>query len=196
MADKPFAEAAHQNRDAILLVLHETFQYAKNVLELGSGTGQHAVYFAQHLDHLRWQSSDKTSMLHGIQNWIDDEPLPNLPNAIELDVNTAWPDEKFDAAFAANIAHIMHWQDIEALFNGLSKVLIKNAIFCLYGPFNINGKYTSESNQRFDHWLKRRDPHSGLKDKSALDELALRYDFHTEKTFTMPANNMILCWKI
>ena len=134
-------------------------------------------------------------MLPGIQQWIDDAQLPNLPDALELDVNTAWPEEKFDTAFAANIAHIMHWQEIEALFNGLSNVLVTNAKFCLYGPFNLNGNYTSESNQRFDSWLKRRDPDSGLRDKVALDELALAYGFKAEKCFSMPANNKILCWK-
>ena len=195
MADKPFAEAAQQNRDAILPVLQEVFAHARKVLEIGSGTGQHAVYFAQHLNYLSWQSSDQRSMLPGIQQWIDDAQLPNLPDALELDVNTAWPEEKFDAAFAANIAHIMHWQVIEVLFNGLSNVLVTNAIFCLYGPFNLNGNYTSESNQRFDSWLKRRDPDSGLRDKVALDELALAYGFKAEKSFSMPANNKILCWK-
>ena len=195
MADKPFAEAAQQNRDAILPVLQEVFAHARKVLEIGSGTGQHAVYFAKHLTYLSWQSSDKRSMLPGIQQWIDDAQLPNLPDALELDVNTAWPEEKFDTAFAANIAHIMHWQEIEALFNGLSNVLVTNAIFCLYGPFNLNGNYTSESNQRFDSWLKRRDPDSGLRDKVALDELALAYGFKAEKSFSMPANNKILCWK-
>jgi len=195
MVNKPFAAAADQNRDDILRVLDQILKHKNKVLEIGSGTGQHAVYFSQYLPHLTWQASDIRSMLGGIQLWIEEANLPNLPNVIELDVNQSWPTEKFDAAFAANIAHIMHSQDIEALFKGLSSTLCENAIFCLYGPFNINGHYTSESNQRFDVWLKQRDAKSGLRDKQQLDHLAIKNNLSPDKSWDMPANNKILSWK-
>lgn len=195
MVNKPFAAAAKQNRDDILQILKQAFKHSNSVLEIGSGTGQHAAYFSQHLPHLTWQASDIKSMLEGIQLWLDDAALPNLPKAIELDVNGAWPTEKYDAAFASNIAHIMHWQDLEALFEGLSTTLSEDAIFCLYGPFNINGNYTSESNQRFDHWLKQRDAESGLRDKLQLDSLAIKNNLQPEKSWDMAANNKILSWR-
>lgn len=194
MPSKPFAEAAEQNRDDILAVLRQTLKQNSTVLEIGSGTGQHAVHFAKHLPHITWQCSDKHTMLAGIELWINDANLPNLPAAIELDVNDSWPKQKYSAAFAANIAHIMHWQDIEALFTGLTTTLKTDAIFCLYGPFNIEGHYTSASNQRFDDWLKKRDPLSGLKDKAELDQLALKHGFKAKQSWDMPANNKILVW--
>ncbi len=195
MLNKPFAEAAHQNRDDILNVLREAFADVSRVLEIGSGTGQHAVYFAEHLDYLLWQTSDKTHMLEGIQLWINHATLANTPDPITLDVNSAWPTEKYDAVFAANIIHIMHWPEIESLFKGVSATLCKGGIVCLYGPFNIDNCYTSESNERFDQWLKQRDPQSGLRDKEALDTLAINNDLHPHKNWQMPANNKMLSWK-
>ena len=194
MPDKPFAQAADQNRHDILLVLQQVFHHSHNVLEIGSGTGQHAVHFAKHLSHLTWQASDIQSMLAGIQQWISEAALPNLPNPIALDVNHSWPEQTFDAVFAANVAHIMHWPDIEAMFSGVGKVLSPDGHFCLYGPFNIDGQYTSESNQRFDTWLKRRDPESGLRDKAELDKLAIKNALKPAKQWDMPANNKILSW--
>jgi len=195
MTNKPFAQAAKQNQDDILLVLQRTFKQATKVLEVGSGTGQHAVHFAKHLTHLSWQPSDKQPMLKGIQLWVNDAALPNLLAPVELDVNHTWPTNNYDAAFAANVIHIMHWHDTEALFAGLGATLADDAIVCIYGPFNINGDYTSASNQRFDNWLKQRDPESGLKDKAELDQLAINNGLQPEPCWDMPANNKILCWK-
>ena len=194
MTNKPFAQAAQQNRDDILPILKEAFKHSSHVLEIGSGTGQHAVYFAQHLKHLTWQTSDLARMLPGIQLWIDEASLPNLPTPIELDVNQSWPPANFDALYAANVTHIMHWPDIEAMFAGINKSLQREAIFCLYGPFNIDGKYTSASNESFDQWLKQRDPDSGLRDKQELDKLADKYGLEVSQKWDMPANNMILSW--
>lgn len=195
MTNKPFAAAAEQNREDILPIIKKTFKHANCVLEIGSGTGQHAAYFAKHLPHLTWQASDVSSMLDGIQLWIDEANLPNLPKPISLDVNKEWPKKKYDAAYAANIAHIMHWQDLETLFKGLSDTLSRGGIFCLYGPFNIDSDYTSESNQRFDHWLKQKDPESGLRDRGELNNIALKNGLHPDSCWDMPANNKILSWK-
>lgn len=195
MTNKPFAQAAEQNQNDILRVLQCTFKHSTKVLEVGSGTGQHAVHFAKHLTHLSWQPSDKKSMLEGIQLWVNDVALHNLYAPIELDVNHTWPTNTYDAAFAANVIHIMHWQDVKALFAGLGAILTDNSIVCIYGPFNIDGNYTSVSNQRFDEWLKHRDPESGLKDKIELDQLAINNGLQPEPSWEMPANNKILCWK-
>ena len=112
MQNKPYAAAAEQNRGDILKVLAIEFMHANSVLEIGSGPGQHAIYFAEHLPHLTWQSSDKKEMLTGINLWIDEAGLTNVPRAIALDVTDKWPNEKFDAAYGANIAHIMHSDQI------------------------------------------------------------------------------------
>lgn len=195
MLKKPFAPAAKENRDAILNVLHQEFKQANKVLEIGSGTGQHAAYFSQQLTHLAWQASDKQEMLAGITMWLDDLNLDNVLTPIALDVNLNWPQQTYDGAYAANIAHIMHWNEIEALFSGLDQVLTDSAVFCLYGPFNINGDYTSESNHRFGQWLVNRDPLSCIRDKKDLDQLALNNNFQPSTEWEMPHNNKILCWR-
>jgi hypothetical protein len=195
MLKKPFAPAAEENRDAILKVLQQEFKHINTVLEIGSGTGQHAAYFSQHLAHLNWQASDKHTMLSGIAMWLDDANLETPLAPIELDVNLNWPQQSYQGAYAANIAHIIHWNEIEALFSGLDQVLIDSAVFCLYGPFNINGDYTSESNRLFDLWLKERDPESCIRDKNDLDQLAIKNNFQASSLWEMPANNKILCWR-
>ena len=195
MPSKPFSAAAQQNQTAILPVLQEEFGFAKNILEIGSGTGQHAVYFGQHLTWLNWQPSDTKENLYGIQLWVESENLANVHPAIELDVCKTWPDEHYDGAFAANVAHIMHWHEIEAMFAGLSIILKQGAKFCLYGPFNINGNYTSDSNRKFDQWLLARDPHSCIRDKNDLNELAKNNKFKLANDWEMPVNNRILTWE-
>lgn len=195
MDQKPFAPSAEQNREAILTVLKKEFRHATTVLEIGSGTGQHAVYFSKHLTHLTWQPSDKQETLTGISMWIDSEKLANALAPIELDVCNHWPEGNFDAAFAANVAHIMHWNEIEAMFSGLGRVLTDSAAFCLYGPFNYNGEYTSESNRQLDLWLKSRDPDSCIRDKNDLDQLAIKNGLQPHTEWSMPTNNKIVCWK-
>lgn len=192
MHKRPFAPAAKENRDVILDVLREEFKHTKSVLEIGSGTGQHAAYFSAQLPHLTWQASDKFEMLAGINMWLKDA---NTSDAIELDVCADWPNQNYQGAFAANVAHIMHWHEIEALFSGLNHVLTSTSVFCLYGPFNIDGKYTSESNRRFDQWLINRDPESCIRDKNDLDKLAINNNFQISTEHEMPANNKILCWR-
>ncbi|MEM7303966.1 MAG: DUF938 domain-containing protein [Pseudomonadota bacterium] len=195
MSNKPYAAAAEQNRHDILSVLTEEFKDARCVLEIGSGTGQHAVYIAQHLSHLNWQCSDKKEMLTGINLWIDESALDNVPQAIELDVCKPWSKQIYDAAFGANIAHIMHSHELEKMFAGLGQCLSAHAHFCLYGPFNVNGEYTSDSNREFDLWLKSRDPESCIRDKEYLDSLAELNQLTPANSYQMPSNNMILCWQ-
>ena len=195
MSDKPFAPAAEQNKAAILAALKKEFSAAKSVLEVGSGTGQHASHFCQHLRHLNWQTSDLRESIPAIQQWIDSSSCENLPPPIELDVNRTWPEQKYDAAFSANTAHIFSWAEIEKLFQGLSQILKQDSKFCWYGPFHFNGQATSESNARFDHYLRAQNPEQGVRDRETLIELGLRNSLEYSHAVEMPSNNFILVWR-
>jgi cyclopropane fatty-acyl-phospholipid synthase-like methyltransferase len=193
---KPYSESCDQNRDAILKIIKPLFKGRKNVLEIGSGTGQHAVYFAQKMPHLIWHTSDKKENHPGILAWIEEAALDNVRAPIALDVSrNEWPTHEIDIIFSANTAHIMSWPEVETLMAGVGEKLATNGLFILYGPFNYDGKFTSESNARFDQWLKNRDPLSGVRDFEELDTLAKDAGMRLENDFEMPANNRILCWR-
>ena len=148
--DKPYAPACDRNRDPILAVLRRFFADRRHVLEVGSGTGQHAVHFAAHLPALTWQASDRVENLPGIRAWLDEAALPNTPDPIEFDVASRWPALRFDALFSANTLHIMRWSEVQALFAGLAAITTQDAKLAIYGPFNYAGAYTSASNAAFD----------------------------------------------
>ena len=193
---KPFAESSEQNKQPILEVLVDLFDSPGEVLEIGAGTGQHAVFFPRHLSHLRWQPTDVAGALPGISLWIDEAALPNVSPPLALDVLSAsWPVGRADYAFSANTAHIMHWPAVEAMFAGVGRILVPGGRFALYGPFNRDGAYTSESNARFDLWLKGRDPGSGIRDLEALNVLAEAGGMTLVRDIAMPANNAVLCWQ-
>ena len=194
--NKPYSESCDQNREPILSVIQPLLSGCTSLLEIGSGTGQHAVYFATEMPHISWQTSDCAEYLPGILAWMADAKLENLKSPLTLDVSASnWPDYAFDAVFSANTAHIMHWQDVEALFEGVGKVLSKGGRFMLYGPFNYERQYTSESNARFDGWLKSRDPKSGIRDFEDLCDLAEQAGMKLRQDYEMPANNRILYWE-
>jgi cyclopropane fatty-acyl-phospholipid synthase-like methyltransferase len=194
--NKPCAESCEQNSGPILRVIKPLLENCASVLEIGSGTGQHAVYFAEHMPHLTWHTSDCAQYMSGINLWLDDAGLENLLRPIELDVSRSiWPRICVDAVFSANTVHIMRWPDVEALFSGVSDVLRQGGVFLLYGPFNYKGAYTSLSNENFDRWLKNRDPDSGIRDFEELDRLALQAGLSLVNDIEMPANNRILCWR-
>lgn len=196
MPNKPFAESCEQNKQVILDILREEFAHTGHVLEIGSGTGQHAVFFARHLPQLVWQCSDRAEALAGIRTWLDETNLANTPQPLPLDVLAdSWPERQFDAVFSANAVHIMGWPAVEAMFNGIGKALKEKGLLCLYGPFNYAGDYSSESNARFDVWLKQRDPQSGIRDFEALDALARQIGLSLRNDHEMPANNRILVWQ-
>jgi Protein of unknown function (DUF938) len=180
---KPFSEASERNRQPILAVLRRVFAKSKVVLEIGSGTGQHAAYFAPELPQLRWQASDRAENLAGIRQWVADP--------IELDVDQPFPKVDADAVFTANTCHIMSWPQVERLFAGVGKMPAVTT-FCLYGPFNYGGKHTSESNARFDAMLRGRDPLSGIRDIEAITALAQKNGFRLAEDNAMPANNRLL----
>ncbi len=193
---KPYAESCDENREPILEVLRPLFADRRAVLEIGSGTGQHAVYFASALPHLNWHSSDRRENHPGIRAWLDEARLANAHPPLALDVrNDPWPELAVDAVFSANTLHIMHWPDVESLFAGVGRLLEPGGLLAIYGPFNYGNRYTSDSNARFDQWLKARDPHSGIRNFEALQELADRAGLQLLQDYPMPANNRILCWQ-
>lgn len=193
---KPFSESSEQNKWPILSVLERHLEGLTSVLEIGSGTGQHAVFFAAQLPHVRWLASDIGVNLPGIELWLKEAELNNVSGPLELDVNQEnWPVMTTDAVFSANTAHIMGWSSVENMFAGIGRVLPVNGVFCLYGPFNYRGAYTSDSNARFDAWLKARDPASGIRDFEALDRLAEMHALALIADHAMPANNRSLVWQ-
>ena len=196
MIDKPFSESCVQNREPILAVLREVFADCRQVLEIGSGTGQHAVYFGAALPHLVWQSADVPPHHAGIRAWLDEAALPNVRPPIALDVSQAgWRSGRYDAVFSANTLHIMGWPEVEHFFAGVGAVLEPGGVLAVYGPFNTNGAFTSESNARFDAWLKARDPASGVRDFEAVDALARAQGLVLRQDIAMPANNRTLVWR-
>ena len=196
MNDKPFSESCVQNREPILAVLREVFKDHRNLLEIGSGTGQHAVYFGAELPDLRWQTADVLAHHAGIRLWLDEAALPNVLPPIALDVNqTAWRNGRYDAVFSANTLHIMSWPEVALFFEGVGDVLEPDGVLAIYGPFNYDGRFTSESNARFDGWLKSRDPASGVRDFEAVDALARAQGLALQQDIAMPANNRTLVWR-
>jgi Protein of unknown function (DUF938). len=192
---KPFAPSCERNQGPILEVLLRHLGGTRRVLEIGSGTGQHAMHFAAAMPWLVWQSSDRADNLPGIAAWLDDAALPNTPPAIELDVDAPWPDTTFDAVFTANSLHIMGWPQVEAFFAGVGAVLEVGGLLVVYGPFNYNGDFTSDSNRAFEQWLKDRDPASGIRDFEAIDTLARGIGLVLIEDNAMPANNRCLAWQ-
>ena len=194
--NKPYSESCDQNRDPILEVLENSLTLCKSVLEIGSGTGQHAVYFAKNLPHIIWHTSDCRPYLPGIKLWIEEANLDNTRLPVELDVKQpAWPDFDIDAIYTANSVHIMNWEEVVSLFSGVGETLNLDGLFIVYGPFNYNRAYTSESNARFDDWLKSRDPLSGIKNFEDVNQLAQQSAMQLIDDIEMPANNRVLIWR-
>ena len=191
--NKPYSESCVQNREPILDVISPIFSTASAVLEIGSGTGQHAIYFAERMPHLTWYTSDRRSYIDGINLWLEDASLANVIPPIELDVTADhWPVSDIDAVFTANSVHIMGQHEVQSLMEGVGKLLSEQGSLVIYGPFNYAGSYTSESNARFDQWLKSRDPRSGIKDFEEMLSLADQNAMRLIADHTMPANNRIL----
>lgn len=193
---KPFSESCEQNKLAILEVLRGEFAQATEILEIGSGTGQHAVFLARELPHLHWQTSDRHENHPGIIAWLSEAGRKNIYLPLELDVaRDHWPRHYYDGVFSANTVHIMAWAEVQRMFKGIGQVLKPGGRFCLYGPFNVDGKFTSESNARFDVWLKQQNPASGVRDQAALDALARDNKLRRVADHAMPANNRTLVWQ-
>lgn len=193
---RPFSQACENNKTPIFDFLQQIFAGVSSVLEIGSGTGQHAVFFAPRLPHLIWQPSDVAENLPGIRAWIQQGNASNLRLPIELDVDWPdWPVKPVEGIFSANTLHIMSWDSVGRMFEGIGRTLRPGGVLCLYGPFNYGGAYTSTSNAQFDQWLKRQDPNSAIRHFEQVDALAAAQGLRLETDQAMPANNRLLVWK-
>lgn len=197
MEPRPHAPATARNREPILAVLRTVFADRRCVLEIGSGSGEHAAYFAAAMPWLDWQASDVAEQLPGIRAWRAHAALPNLPAPLALDVRAGWPELPADAVFTASTLHIMGLDGVEAFFRGAGRLLHARpgAPVVAYGPFNRHGRYTSQSNRDFDASLKARDPRSGLRDVDLLDALAAGVGLVRVDDVAMPAHNACLVWR-
>lgn len=192
---KPFAPACERNQQPIANVLKHAFRHVKHVLEIGSGTGQHAVFFASEMPWLQWQPTDVENNIAGIQAWVDDAALPNLLSPLVLDVNNNWPESRYDALFTANSLHIMSWNSVKKFMQNAAQLLDLNGYLVIYGPFNYGGNYTSASNAQFDQWLKQQSADSAIRNFEDIQESAEHYALKLSEDIEMPANNRILLWK-
>ncbi len=193
---KPFSQACENNKGPILSVLKEAFAHTRQVLEIGSGTGQHAIFFAREMPWLRWLPTDRAQHLAGLCAQFEGSALTNLAPPQVLDVQqTPWPVAPVDGVFSANTLHIMAWPAVVAFFAGVASGLAVGGVLCVYGPFNYGGCYTSQSNAQFDQWLKARDPDSGIRDFEAVDAQAQRLGLRLQGDHALPANNRLLVWQ-
>lgn len=189
----PTSEACERNKEPILTVLRECFAHRVNVLEIGSGTGQHAVHFARHLSHLTWHPTEQLVNLGDLAARVQLEGGTNLRAPRVLDVTmSVWPMRAVDAVFTANTLHIMSWREVGAFYRGVGEVLSPGGVLCIYGPFRYEGRYTSDSNREFDRMLQTRDPASGLRDVKGLIELAAPYGLALTADHDLPAFNRLL----
>lgn len=212
MIEKPHSPSCDRNQDPILDVLRTHFADRRHALEIGSGTGQHAVHFAAAMPWLTWQCSDAETYLPGIRMWLGEACLPNTPAPFPLQAvagpaphfapqpvpmprDAASGRSGYDAVFSANTLHIMGWPEVEALFASLPTLLADDATVAVYGPFNIGGAFTSDSNRQFDGWLKARDARSGIRDLEAVNALAEAIGLRSIADVAMPANNRMLVWR-
>ncbi len=194
--EKPFSTSCERNREPILGVLREAFSDRRSVLEIGSGSGQHAVYFAAAMPHLDWQTSERSEFLSGVQSWLDEAALANTRSPIAFDVGQDdWPTSRFDAIFSANTLHIMAWSEVERLFARLPEIMSEDCIVAVYGPFNIDGNYTSKSNAAFDGWLHERGAHMAIRDLADVDAQAAAAGLERIGLHSLPANNFCAIWQ-
>jgi SAM-dependent methyltransferase len=192
----PFSEACERNKEPILEMLRSVLDRRRYVVEIGAGTGQHAVHFARGLPHLEWQSTDRAEYLPGIAARAAAEGPPNLREPVELDVTQPdWPSfPAADAVYSANTLHIMSWREVEAFFRGVGRILGEGGVLVVYGPFRYGGSFTSASNAAFDRSLRVRDPASGIRDFEAVNALAAAQSLELLADHAMPANNQLLTW--
>jgi len=191
----PFSVACERNKLPILEVLRERLSGSRHVLEIGSGTGQHAVYFAAEMPHLTWHPTERLACLPDLRERVRLEGSANLMAPVLLDVKQAvWPLEKTDAAFTCNTLHIMSWGEVDALFRGLGATLATGGVFCIYGPFRYDGKFTSPSNESFDRMLRERDPQSGLREIHSVTALARGIGLRLDADYDLPAFNRLLAF--
>jgi len=193
---KPYAPACERNGDVILTILKRLFPGPATVLEIGSGTGQHGAHFTRHMEQLTWQPTDLAQNQIGIRLWVEEANQPGLKQPLVLDVDSPdWPQGAWDAVFTANTLHIVSWDQVTRLVAGAGRQLRSGGLFCVYGPFNYNGAYTSASNERFDGWLAQRNPQSAIRDFEAVCACAEAAGLTLQEDNEMPSNNRLLVWR-
>jgi cyclopropane fatty-acyl-phospholipid synthase-like methyltransferase len=192
---KPFSQACENNKKPILEQLKKVLNTTTSVLEVGSGTGQHSVFFAEQLPHLQWYTSDRAINHEGINLWHSEVSLVNLHAPLELDLNQDWPIDKVDAVYTANTVHIISWQLVKRFFAGVKRHLSAQGVVCIYGPFKYQSQFTSQSNEDFNDFLTARDPLSGIRDFEAVEQLAKQAGLTLISDTAMPANNQLLVFK-
>lgn len=191
----PCSEACERNKRPILAVLKEVFTVAGRLLEIGCGTGQHAIFFARNLPHLTWLPSDRPGSTEWIRQRLEEDRPDNIESTQEIDVlDQPWGVEA-DGIFSANTLHIMSWHEVEAFFRGAGDTLRRPGTLCVYGPFRYDGSHTSPSNARFDDSLRAQDPKMGIRDFEAVDALAEAQGLVLCEDHPMPANNRTLVWR-
>jgi len=195
MTRRPYSESCEQNKAVIFESIEPYLPDGIEVLEIGSGTGQHAVHFAAMAPGIIWQTSDLAENLTDIKSWIDDSQLPNLPDPLELDVSSQWMDKTYDLLFSANTFHIMNQDRVKHFLLGCTGCSKSQGHLIVYGPFNYQGSYTSPSNEQFDGWLKSRDPQSGIKHFEWINTIANQSGLQLINDIAMPSNNRILIWR-
>ncbi len=193
----PFSGSADRNKEVIGDALQPWFSTVSNILEIGSGTAQHAVYFCRRFPTLRWWPSDRADNLAVIRQRVADSGLSNVEDAFELDVADAVrsPADSFDMAYSANTAHIMRQSEVELMFRITGSLLDAEGVFALYGPFHYDGVHTAQSNLSFDQMLRQQAPHMGVRDKYVLDEFAQAAGLLPLDDIEMPSNNRLLLWR-
>ncbi|WGL15448.1 DUF938 domain-containing protein [Microbulbifer bruguierae] len=191
----PDAPSTGRNREPILQELERLLAHSRRVLEVGSGTGQHATYFAPRLPQLTWQTSERRENLHEVQAWLAHRPADNLPPSLELDVTGTWPELQVDTVFTANTLHIMPAAAVEIFFRRLPQILEPGGQLIVYGPVKIAGEYIGPGNAGFDVWLKEQDPLRGIRDLEWLDLLAAAQDLSRVENNFLPANNQLMVWQ-
>ena len=195
MSEQRYSPSCENNRQPIIAQLKVFFADCRSVLEIGSGTGQHAVYFAPELPHLHWQTSD-VEVNHGsINAWLEELKAENIapPILFKVGVND-WPDGQYDAVYSANTAHIMQREEVQTMMQLIADKLPDGGVFCQYGPFTENGQFSSDSNAQFHHQLVAQG-YGGYRDIEQLSEWVAHAGLTLHEKINMPANNLMLVWR-
>ena len=191
-----FSQAADNNKTPILDVLKDWLKPGANVLEIGSGSGQHAIHFSQALSNVQWLPSDRPAVQSLLQHNAQQYGSSNLLSPITLDLaEPGWPASQMDAVYSANVLHIVSTELGETMIKGAAQCLQAGGLFILYGPFRYQGSFTTPSNAEFDHWLRVRDPDSGIRDFEWAEDLARAGDLILQEDRSMPANNQCLVFQ-
>jgi cyclopropane fatty-acyl-phospholipid synthase-like methyltransferase len=190
-----YSEAAERNKKPILDQLKQYLKSDDKVIEIGSGTGQHACCFTQSIPGLVWQCSDLKDNLSSLKQVISQQNSEQLLMPIECDVRSyQWDQKQYDAVYSANALHIMSWDAAQVFLSNVNHALKSRGLLILYGPYAYANQPLCKSNQNFDRFLKERDPKSGIRSFDEVKALSEKAGFVCEHDIEMPANNRLIIW--